>query len=59
MNFVLIVSVMVYGSFNSNVMQLNATSNQCVYEQQVIAAMNRANINRGVDILYFGECRTR
>jgi hypothetical protein len=59
MNFVLVVSVMLYGSFNENVFQLNATSNQCVYEQQVIAAMNRANINRGVDIVYFGECRAR
>jgi hypothetical protein len=57
--FVFVITIMANGVINSSAMELYSTSAACIHEQQTIVGINRANIQHGIDVLYFGECRAR
>lgn len=56
--FVFIVSVMIGGVLEVDHMRLAATSHHCMDERRILAEVNRSNLRAGVDVVYFGECRS-
>lgn len=57
--FVFVVYMLVNGQLQPNTHMMNVNSRECVMEQQVLGALNRANARMGVDVRYLGECRIR